>query len=395
MSKTLPTATGSTAQPPARSTEPLVTGAADRPWHMRAWSGITFGAWCSVLARHGFRISPSRIPMAGMLTGISLINSTLAGLQHLLYRQRIEDTELSEQPLFVLGHWRSGTTLLHEMLVQDSQFTFPNTFACFSPNHFLLSEGWLKRMIGPFLPRQRPMDNMAIGWDLPQEDEWALCNMGQPSPYFKILFPNLKVADAAYYSLRDLSPEKRASWQQQLLWFLKCLTVREGKRIVLKTPVHTFRVATLLELFPRAQFIHITRDPHVVIPSTMHTWRKMYRYHGLQVPKFEHLEQEVLEAFTEMYVAFERDKQSLAPENFYQLSYENLTSQPLAEMEKLYSHLGLPLSQATRNGWQAYADRSGDYQTNRYVLNPELQASIDQHCRAYALEYGYSHEDQT
>ena len=34
------------------------------------------------------------------------------------------------------------------------------------------------------------MDNMAAGWDHPQEDEFALCNMGVPSPYLTIIFPN-------------------------------------------------------------------------------------------------------------------------------------------------------------------------------------------------------------
>lgn len=359
---------------------------------MRAWSGIRLSGWVRVLARHGFRISPSRLPMAAMLSGMCLFNSTLAGLQHLFYRRRIEGTELTAEPIFVVGHWRSGTTLLHELLVLDSEFTFPNTFACFSPNHFLFSERWLKRMIGMFLPRQRPMDNMAIGWDLPQEDEWALCNMGQPSPYFKIMFPNLSVQDEAYYSLQDLPPDKRKRWQQQLHWLLKCLTVREAKRIVLKTPVHTFRVATLLEQFPHARFIHITRDPYVVVPSTIHTWRRMYRYHGLQVPKFEHLEQEVLETFTKMFVAFAREKHLLAPEQFYQLSYEDLTTQPIAELEKLYAHFQFPISASTRAGWQAYAARAAGYQTNRYVLSDEQRAAIAEHCGAYAQDYGYGPE---
>ena len=44
----------------------------------------------------------------------------------------------------MIGHWRSGTTLLHELLVLDPRHTFPDTYACFAPNHFLVSGWWMK-----------------------------------------------------------------------------------------------------------------------------------------------------------------------------------------------------------------------------------------------------------
>ena len=112
------------------------------------------------------------------------------------------------------------------------------------------------------------MDNMEAGWDRPQEDEFALCNMGSPSPYLTIAFPNRPPQDQEYFDLEGLSPQARERWKRRLVWFLKCVTVRRRKRIVLKSPPHTFRVKTLLELFPNARFVHIIRDPHVIFPST-------------------------------------------------------------------------------------------------------------------------------
>ncbi len=330
--------------------------------------------------------------MATLLGLMSVLNSTLATFQRIRYASRIAGTDLVEAPIFVVGHWRAGTTLLHELLVLDTRFTFPNTYACFSPNHFLVSEGWLKRLVGIFLPRQRPMDNMAIGWDLPQEDEWALCNMGLPSPYFKIMFPNETMADRDYQTLMALTPAARRHWQTQFHWFLRCLTVRSPKPIVLKTPVHTFRINALLELFPHAKFIHITRNPFGMIPSTVHTWRRMYRYHGLQVPKFEHLEADVLQTFTDMYEAFEVDKRNIAAEQFCQTSYEALSENPTEELEKIYAHFKLAVSQHTRASWRAYADRTNSYQTNRYQPLPEQKDQIVRSCSAYFDNYGYDRE---
>ena len=51
----------------------------------------------------------------------------------------IAHTEIHEHPIFVIGHWSSGTTLLHELLVCDPRHTYPDTYACLAPNHFLLT----------------------------------------------------------------------------------------------------------------------------------------------------------------------------------------------------------------------------------------------------------------
>ena len=102
---------------------------------------------------------------------------------------------------------------------------------------------------------------MASGWDRPQEDEFALCNMGVPSPYLTISFPNRPPQCDEYLDLAGLSPRRRERWKRGLMWFLKCVTLRQPKRIVLKSPQHTCRVKTLLEMFPRARFVHIVRNP--------------------------------------------------------------------------------------------------------------------------------------
>ncbi len=328
--------------------------------------------------------------MASILGGISVLNSSLALLQRVFYERSIRQTELAGPPVFVLGHWRSGTTLLHELLVLDQSFTFPNTYACFSPNHFLISEWWLKFLLSSFLPKQRPMDNMRIGWDLPQEDEWALCNMGLPSPYFKVMFPNETMVDKAYQTLVELPDEQRQLWQQKLLWLMKSLTVRDYKPIVLKTPLHTFRVASLLEIFPDAKFIHITRDPFEVFSSTVHTWKRMYKYHGLQVPTYEHLEEEVLQTFIEMFEAFDKDQSSIPIRQFYQLSYEQLSANPTESLTRIYTHFGFPITQQASDAWNGYVSSTKHYEKNRHHLTGEQQQVIVTRWRAYFEQYGYS-----
>ena len=128
------------------------------------------------------------------------------------------------------------------------------------------------------------MDRMKAGFDRPQEDEFALCMLGLPSPYATIAFPNHPAANPEYLDLETVPPTALERWKQGFLWFLKCLTYKQGKRLILKSPPHTARIKVLREMFPDAIFLHIVRDPYVVFPSTVNLWRSLYLTHGLQIP---------------------------------------------------------------------------------------------------------------
>ncbi len=365
-------------------------GAKDRPWELRIWSGICPTGIFRELVRNRFQCSPTRIGMAMILSALSFMNFLLWLLQTVLYGRRIARTEIRQPPVFVLGHWRSGTTLLHELLVSDPRHTYPNTFDCFCPNHFLLSTRLFTWWLWPLMPAKRPMDDMAVGWDSPQEDEWAMCNMGIPSPYLTLLFPNRPPAYPEYLDLRAVSPAARERWKAGLMWFLRCLTLRKPGRVVLKTPQHTCRIKTLLEMFPDARFVHIVRNPYVIFPSTVKLWKRMYRYHGLQVPRFAGLEEHVFNTFNRMYEVFEEDRRLVPAGQFCEVRYEELVKDPVGQMRTVYEQLGLGDFEVVRPAIEGYLQRTKDYKTNRHELPSEMRDEITRRWDAFIRRYGYA-----
>jgi hypothetical protein len=327
--------------------------------------------------------------MALIIAGIALVNSCLAGLQSLIYGRRIDATELQEDPIFVLGHWRSGTTLLHELLVCDPRHTYPDTYACFAPNHFLLTRRVLSGLLSLLTPAQRPMDNMPIRRNSPQEDEWAIVNMGLPSPYLTMLFPNRPPQCPQYLDLRGVPPAELERWKAGVSWFLKCLTLREPKRIVLKTPLHTARIRTLLAMFPKARFVHVVRNPYVIFSSTVHTWEQLYQFEALQVPHYAGLEQFVLDTFVRMYEAFEEDIQGVPPSQFCEVRYEDLVRDMVGEVRRIYDWLGLDGFEQVAPALNAYVAKTAGYKPNRYQIPPQLRDQITARWRSYAEKYGY------
>ncbi len=377
-----------TDEKPAKQT----SGSKDRIWHLRIWDGMCWSGSWRLMFRNRFAIAPSRMAMAFMILLTGSMHFVLWLIQKLIYGRRIARTKIERQPIFVIGHWRAGTTLLHELMVLDRRHNCADGFMCYVPNHFLVSRWLLGGMVRLLMPSQRPMDNMKFGSLRPQEDEFALCNMGVPSPYLTIAFPNRPPHYPEYLDLEGVPPQELARWKRTLVWFLRCITLRDPRRIVLKSPPHTARIKVLLELFPDARFVHIVRDPYVIFPSTLKTWHSLYRRDGLQVPKFKGLEEDVFKTFVRMYEAFERDRPLIGPKRFCEIRYEDLVADPIEQMRSIYRQLELgEFDQVLPELEEYVADQQG-YQTNHYEISAETRAEIGRRWGSFIEKYGYRSE---
>ena len=346
-------------------------------------------AWYKQAVKGGLRIAPTGIGMFGIISGLSVLNSGMAAMQSLCYGRKIREVEITHPPIFIIGHWRSGTTLLHEYMIQDRQFAFADTYSCFAPQHFLLSRRFMEPWVSFLMPKKRPMDNMAAGLDRPQEDEFALCAMGMPSPYVNIIYPNNPPIDPEFLTLKDVSPEQRRAWLDGLEYFLRCLTVAENKCVVFKSPPHTARIATILERFPDARFVHIHRNPYTLYASTFNLWMQLAVVHGLQRPTGKQFETRVFEMFEEMYAAFAEDIKLLKPEQFAEVAFKELTAEPVATLEKIYAQLQLGGFEQAKPALEEFAASQKTYQKNKFQTDPAIEAQITERWGWYIDRYGY------
>jgi hypothetical protein len=360
----------------------------------RFWHGMTTKPLMQLFAQGKLRnVGLLQWPMVGSATLITAgIGSPLAMIQRWRYTKKIEATEIRQPPIFIIGHWRSGTTLLHEFMSLDERHTCPTTFECFAPSHCVVSGSFVKPMRF-LLPAKRPMDNMPAGWERPQEDEFALMNLGLPSPYRQVAFPNNPPVDLEYFDFIGVPAEARRRWQEVFRNFLKMVAMRSPeRRLVLKNPLHLGRVAVLREVFPDAIFIHIVRDPRKIFASTMKLWKSLYKFQAFQIPKHRGLEEYVFRCFEQMYGQFEQDRQHIEPHRFHELRYEDLVENPLGQLETLYNKLGLGGYEAVVPKLQAYLQENKDYKTNKFQFEDELTDEIDRRWGRWMRPYGYCQE---
>src|SRR5262249_10864942 len=101
---------------------------ARREWAPRIWEGCDFGAWMRLLCRNRCAVHWRYLYIAIIITFVSLCHTLLRWVQTIWYGQRLSRTPIWQAPLFILGHWRTGTTLLHELLILDERHTYPNYY---------------------------------------------------------------------------------------------------------------------------------------------------------------------------------------------------------------------------------------------------------------------------
>ena len=130
----------------------------------------------------------------------------------------------------------------------------------------------------------------------------------------------------------------------------------------------------------------------MVFPSTVNLWKSLYRKHGLQTPTFQGLEEYVFSNFTRLYQKLEERKTLVRPDRFHELRYEDLIHDPIGEMEKLYSQLGLENFDEYVPRLKEYLADNADYQTNHYELTSEQEAEIERRWDLVIRQYGYEKE---
>jgi hypothetical protein len=348
--------------------------------------GMTLGDWWSLLLRHRFAIDPPHRPRVTVQTAVSLTNSVNARLEQRRYGRQVEAARVRD-PLFILGHYRSGTTHLHNLLALDPQFAAPTFFQVLNPHTFLTTERWAAPVADKLVVRRRFQDEVALTPGVPGEDEVALCTLTGLSPYMAWYFPRGRSHYDRYLTFRGVPDEEIARWGHALTTFLKKLTLRHGRPLLLKSPPHTARIRLLLDLFPDARFVHIHRDPYEVFRSTRHMIRSVQPVFQLQGSPPQDGDDTILGVYTEMYNAYFEER-CLVPEGrLCEVGYEDLEREPLVVVGSIYESLGLAGFEGLRPRLETYLGSIAGFRKNRH---PELPEPLR---RRIADEWGRSFDE--
>lgn len=355
-----------------------------------ALGGVRIAPLLALLWRHRREIEARYYPRAAYMTLNAVCNSTLGRVEDLLYGRAVRATSILP-PVFILGHWRSGTSHLQRLLAVDERFAYPNLYQATAPQIFLTTERWASPLVRAFVPGKRLYDDMSQTLETPWEDETALCGLTMLSPLMALVFPSETDGYRRFLTLRQVSPREREQWKSALLWFMRKLTLRYRRPLLLKSPPHTARLSLLLELFPDARFLHIFRDPYAVVASTCHMLRTFSRVMRLEKDGRESLEENVITDFREMYAAFYAARPGIASGRFAEVRFEDLERHPLEELDRIYRQSGLGDFAAVRPAMEDYLRSVSHHRKGSYRPLPQAsRARIAGELESIFRQWGYA-----
>lgn len=354
--------------------------------------GSRTGTWWKYLTQHRvqwkylFRVFTSSL--------VILIGIPFRMWERFRVGKKIEQIVIHDTPIFILGHWRGGTTLLHNLLCKDPRFGYVTYLQGLFPHAFLAS-GFFRFIAKTIMPKKRPMDNMEIDINSPQEEELALMAQSGHSVYNMWLSPDDHWEMWQRYGrLEHNNPTYKNKWNDGYIGLLKAATFNfNGKPLVLKNPPNTARIPYLLEQFPNAKFIHIYRNPYKVYASTFKLYRDVINFFQLHDEVEKDMNANVVRIYQDMYDSYQKNKQLIPKENLIEIKFEDFVKDKEGGLKNIYQQLKIGDYQEVESIYKEYLSSIKSYKKNKLRTDDEVIRAVNEHWGFAIEDFGYEREE--
>ena len=320
--------------------------------------------------------------------------SVLVPLQNKRYKKLLADAPLAHDPVFILGHWRSGTTFVHNVLSCDKRFGYCTTYQTVFPHLMMFGQPFFKKNMSWLMPDHRPTDNMELAVDLPQEEEFALSNMCPYTYYNFWFFPKYtqEYCDK-YLTFKDATREELTVWEETFKKMIKIsLWNTGGEQFLSKNPPHTGRVRELVKMFPNAKFIYLMRNPYTVFESTRSFFTNTIQPLKLEEMSDAAIEENILSVYKKLHDQYQADKHLIPEGNLIEVKFEDFEADALGMTEKIYSTLLLPGWEDARTAIEQYVGSKKGYKKNKYKYADRTRELVEKHWGDVIKLWGYDQQ---
>ena len=303
-----------------------------------------------------------------LVMGLSgLVVEPLAWLQSLLLARRLQKAQLPDDPIVVIGHWRSGTTYLHQLLACDPTLATARNSLTMAPQVALLLKPLIRSALKLWMTRRRPIDAVPWGADDPQEDELGLARLTMDTNMAGMAFP---LAYPWFFRRNVLGSS--APFDRHWLYFSKLTWLHEGQGkagLLIKNSAHSARVELVLRHFPRARFVLLRLDQQASIRSLVLVKQRLGVLVRLQpLPDAVTQVEETVAAHLQLLEAFEETRHRIPAGQLVELPYEDLIRYPHAALKRIYDELGFSSWPVAQGPLQARIAQASSYTADPVTL---------------------------
>ncbi|HEY1506864.1 MAG TPA: sulfotransferase [Stellaceae bacterium] len=351
-------------------------------------TGLTdFGEWQFVAPLRVLLQACEHEAALGAFGRFALRWDALRFLENLLRLRAAEKTSNTppptiEQPIFVTGLPRSGTTFLHNLLIEDSANAVPRCWQTIHPWIAGDAAGEARsirqvnrqlrmfRCLAPDFGAMHPITATA-----PQE-----CSEITAHVFSSLRFDTTHHVPS-YRAWLDSAGHREAYRFHRR--FLQHLASRgeAQQRWVLKCPDHVFALDAIREVYPDARFVFVHRDPMRVLASVARLTEV------LRQPFTRHLDRatvgrQVCDRWVDGAERVVAACNTLPKDHVVHIRYRELTGDPVGTVARLYAKFGLPFDAVFEQRIKGYVDAkpNGGYgQLSHRIEDYGIDASRERH----------------
>lgn len=324
-----------------------------------------------------------------------------------IFYPHLEEQDI-EQPVFIVGNFRSGTTLLHRLLVKDERFTGMTTWEIFLAPSIIQRNilRWImkvNRLIGSPIQKiiglfennlKEYADIHPTGLNEVEEDGHLFLQTWSTYNLFAIFpFPEL-IQNYIYYDQDVPESQKEMDMAHYQEVLKRHLFVNRGKRYISKSPTYSPKVRTLHQKFPDAKFINLVRSPLSVIPSSVNMFSKHWQLFCEPDEEYPHTAPDVIREQAKYWYLYPHQYLKKLPSDQYvMVRYKDLVADPETVITNIYKRFGIEMTPEYRKVLRAEAEKAKHFKSRHHYsmqkmglnskrLKKEFAAAI----REYQLE---------
>lgn len=263
-----------------------------------------------------------------------------------IYNRRIRQHQLLKDPLFILGYYRSGTSYLHQCLVQDDRFGYHTNYQMVLPEVMLTTEKTLLPVFD-FICRtfniRDSVHRVPLSFRFPGEEDAAMTTYLDPrGAQWGYFFPKKMSEQFQKYVLFDNAKAEIEAWERSFIYLIKKISIsNQQKQLVLKSPPNTARIKQLLSVFPNAKFIFIHRNPYQVYSSNKRFWQVLQKVYALQTTRSVDVDAVILDTYSQMMRRYLDEKHLVPAGQLSEIAYDDFVQDPVICLNHAYRKLQL------------------------------------------------------
>ncbi|HEU4904434.1 MAG TPA: sulfotransferase [Flavisolibacter sp.] len=313
-----------------------------------------------------------------------------------LYNQKVHRHTIQKHPLFILGYYRSGTSYLHQCLVQDDRFGYHTNFQMVLPEVMLTSEKTLLPIFEAVCRLFKLTDSVhrvPLSFRFPGEEDATMTTFLDPKgAQWGYFLPEMMTEQFRKYVMFENVPAHAVeAWKKSFLYLLKKISLaNHQKQLVLKSPPNTARIKLLLSLFPDAKFIFIHRNPYEVYASNKRFWEVVQKKFALKSARSVDVRSLILDTYSQIMQRYLQEKDLVPANQLTELAYADFVQKPVESLRSAYAALQLDDFGYCENKLKTFTGQQKQFVQLKHALPDNERKLVSEKLEPVIRHWNYS-----